>query len=499
MRGRDRVRHRLEAAHPKPRPCGEVQIDEARWWTLQPRPRETLRAALERTLHEAILSGTLRPGVRLPASRKLAQELGVSRGVVSDAYDQLETEGFVVIRPRSAPVVSTLVRGSAGLPAPELGVPAPRYDLAPWEPDVNLFPLRRWMWTAQRVARECDWLTLGYRDYRGERSLREALADRLGRTRGAIADPEQIIITQGSTQSVDLLLRVLRARRSTRLAVEDPSDPVRHKQAMMTGLTLLAQPTDDHGIVVDQLMADAVLVTPAHQYPTGSVLSGERRTSLLSWARGTDAVVIEDDHDAEFRYDHQPVRALQGLAADHVVQLGTVSKTLAPALRLGWVIVAPALVDEATRQKGLTDSFSPPLDQLTWAAFLRGGDYDRHIRKARAVYHVRRNRLLEALARFLPELEVTGAPAGLHVLLRLPATADDAAIANAAWERRIRIRPLSSFYLGVPRAKGLMIGYGRLHESSVTRAVAELAAIVDSAFDTPGRGPRQAIGAAGAW
>lgn len=460
-----------------------MEIDEVRWWPLQRHAGETLRAALERTLREAILSGALRAGVRLPASRKLAVELGVSRGVVTDAYDQLVSEGFVVVRPRSAPVVSDIARGSNVPAAPEAPVPSPRYDLVPWEPDVNLFPLRRWMATAQRVARGCDWLTLGYRDHRGERTLREVLADRLGRTRGVIADPQEIIVTQGATQSVDLLLRVLRARRSMRFAVEDPSNPVHHKQVTAMGLMLVSQPTDDDGLVVDRLSADAVLVTPAHQYPTGSVLSGERRRSLVSWARATDAVVIEDDYDAEFRYDHQPVRALQGLAPDRVVQLGTVSKTLAPALRLGWMTVPAELLDEAIRQKRLADSFSPALDQLTLADFLRRGDYDRHVRKARAIYRARRDRLLEALARYLPELDVAGASAGLHLLLRLPAEVDDAAIAECAWERRIRVRPLSRFYLGDPRAKGLVIGYGRLHESTVASVVRELSAIVRPTFE----------------
>lgn len=456
-----------------------MEIDDARWWSLQRLPGETLRAALERTLRDAILSGTLRAGVRLPASRTLAAALGVSRGVVTDAYDQLQTQGFVVIRPRSAPTVTNRISGSIVPPAPEIGPPAlPRYDLAPWEPDFHLFPLRRWMSAAQRVARECDWPTLGYREYRGERVLRDALADRLGRTRGVIADPEQIIITQGSTQSVDLLLRVLRALRCTRFAVEDPSNPIHHKQVRANGLTLVSHPTDGAGLVVDGLRADAVLVTPAHQYPTGSVMSGERRLSLVGWAGTTDSLIIEDDHDAEFRYRDEPIRALQGLAADRVAHLGAVSMTLVPALRLGWLVVPPALLEEATRQKRLVDGFSPVLDQLTLASFLQRGEYDRHVRKARAVYRSRRDALVRALATHLPELDVTGDAAGLHVLLRLPAGIDDVAIARSAWEKRMRVRPLSSFYLRGPRANGLVIGYGRLHEASAMAVIGELAAVV---------------------
>lgn len=455
-----------------------MEIDEARWWSLQRRSGETLRSALERTLRDAILSGALRAGVRLPASRRLAAALGVSRGVVTEAYDQLATQGFVIIRARSAPVVAAGVRDPIAPPAPEIDAPAPRFDLVPSEPDFHLFPLRRWMSTAQRVARECDWPTLGYRDYRGERTLREVLADRLGRTRGVIASPEQIIVTQGSTQSVDLLLRVLRGRRSMRFAVEDPSNPTHHKQVTAAGLTLVAQPTDDRGLVIDGLSADAILVTPTHQYPTGSVLSGQRRKSLVCWARATDSLIIEDDHDAEFRYGDEPIRALQGLAVDHVAHLGAVSMTLVPALRLGWLVVPDSLLEEAAHQKRLVDGFSPVLDQLTLAAFLQIGEYDQHVRRARTVYRSRRNALLEALATHLPGLEVAGDAAGLHVLLRLPAGVDDVAVAHAASERRIRVRPLSSFCLQVPRAKGLVIGYGRLHESTAMAVVRELAAIV---------------------
>jgi len=460
-----------------------MDIDEARWWSLQRRPGETLRIALERTLRDAILSGALRGGVSLPASRRLAAALGVSRGVVTDAYDQLETQGFVVIRARAAPVVTDGARGSVARSAPEIDLPAPRYDLAPSEPDFHLFPLRRWMSTAQRVARECDWPTLGYRDYRGERALRAVLADRLGRTRGVIASPEQIIVTQGTTQSVDILLRVLRARRSPRFGVEDPSNPVRHKQVMAAALTLVAQPTDGDGLLIDGLSADAVLVTPAHQYPTGSVLSGERRRSLVRWARATNSLVIEDDHDAEFRYGAEPIRALQGLAPDHIAHLGAVSKTLVPALRLGWLVVPALLLEEAMHQKRLADGFSPVLDQLTLAAFLELGEYDRHVRKARSVYRSRRDTLLAALARNLPGLEVVGDGAGLHVLLRLPAGVDDVAVTRSASERRIRVHPLSSFYVGAPRANGLVIGYGRLHESTAMAVVRELAAIVRANMD----------------
>ncbi|HEY3728884.1 MAG TPA: PLP-dependent aminotransferase family protein [Solirubrobacteraceae bacterium] len=452
--------------------------DETRWWSLERGPGETLRGALERTLRKAIVDGALRAGVALPSSRALAQELGVSRGVVTDAYDQLASQGFLTVRARSAPVVAPLIASTVpATPRPPADRP-PLYDLSPTTPDVNLFPLTRWLATTQRVARESGHLMLDYRESQGEPALRRALADHLGRTRGVIVDPDHLIVTQGTAQSVDVLLRVLRARGARRLAVENPSHARQQERVIAAGLSLVAQPIDAGGIVVGDLDTDAVLVTPAHQFPTGLVMSADRRRALLGWARNRRALVIEDDYDAEFRYDQEPVRALQGLAPDLVVQMGTVSKTLAPALRLGWLTAPPDLLEQATIQKCLIDDFSPALNQLALAEFLRSGDYDRHVRRARRVYRARRDRLLDALADELPELPVTGVAAGVHVLLQLPPDVDDVAVAAKAWEARLLIPPLSDFYADAPLARGLVIGYGRLHESAVEPAVKALAAAV---------------------
>jgi GntR family transcriptional regulator / MocR family aminotransferase len=280
-----------------------MEVDEPSWLTLNRRSGETLRAALERTLRDAIRSGALREGVRLPSSRVLAQSLSVSRGVVRDAYGQLEGQGFLVTRPRAAPVVAAVPRPPTPRPESEPAAPVPRYDLIPTTPDVTLFPLNRWLATAQQVARRASVTTLDYGDNRGERTLRAALADHLGRTRGVIAEPDQIIVVQGTAQAVDLLLRVLLRRGASRVAVEDPSHTTNHQRVREFGLDLVGQPVDAHGIVVAGLDADAVLVTPAHQFPTGSVLSGERRRHLLAWSRASGGLIVEDDYDAEFRYD----------------------------------------------------------------------------------------------------------------------------------------------------------------------------------------------------
>ena len=457
-----------------------MDVDEARWLSLEPRSGETLRAALERSLREAIVAGAFRSGVRLPGSRVLAEALGVSRGVVSDAYGQLEAQGFLETRARAAPVVAAPPARASRSPRREHTAVAPRYDLTPTTPDVTQFPLNRWLATAQQAARQAGPIALDYREPRGERALREALADHLGRTRGVIADPEQIVIVQGTAQGVDLLLRVLRSHGATRLAVEDPSHTTQHERAREHGFELVPQPVDGGGMIVDGINADAVLVTPAHQFPTGSVLSGERRRQLLTWG----GLVIEDDYDAEFRYDREPVRALQGLAPDHVVQLGTVSKTLAPALRLGWIVAPAELADEAAATKRLLDDFTPALDQLALAEFLTRGHYDRHLRRTRAVYRKRRDALIAALGEHLPDLEVEGVAAGVHLVLRLPDGVSDVAIAKEAERAGIRVPALSAFRLTPSDGGGLVIGYGRLHESAVEPAAWALGAVIRQHSDS---------------
>jgi GntR family transcriptional regulator/MocR family aminotransferase len=341
-----------------------------------------------------------------------------------------------------------------------------------------MFPLRRWRAAYHSAARRASWATFDYGEPRGERALREVLADVLGRTRGVIADPAQIVVVQGTAQGTDLLLRSLKARGATRIAVEDPSHTTQHERVRAYALELVAQPVDAEGVVVDGLDADGLILAPAHQFPTGCVLSGARRRALLRWAERSDALLIEDDYDAEFRYDREPIRALQGLAAERVIQLGTVSKTLAPALRLGWVIAPDALVDDLVRAKRLADDFSPALDQLALADLLASGEYDRHLRRARSVYRKRRDALVSSLATHLPELAVEGIAAGVHLLLRLPRGSDDTAIAMDAANARIVVHPLSRHYVNASEERGLVIGYGRLHQSAVDAATKALARIV---------------------
>ncbi|HEY1274145.1 MAG TPA: PLP-dependent aminotransferase family protein [Thermoleophilaceae bacterium] len=457
-------------------------VDEASWLRLDRRAGETLRAALERALRDAIRDGALRAGVRLPSSRRLAEQMGVSRGVASDVYAQLEAQGFVTMRPRSAPVVAP-VRAAVRHGA-EAGPPParpPRFDMTPTTPDVSLFPMRRWLAASAHAMRGAPVSALGYGDPLGDPGLRETLAGHLGRTRGVVADPARIVIVQGTAQGIDLLLRVLVARGARRVAVEDPSLNRQHERIRGVGLEPVGAPVDGQGIVVAGMRAEAALVTPAHQFPTGVVLSGERRRELLDWSRAHGGLVIEDDYDAEFRYDREPVRVMQGLDPERVAYLGTVSKSLAPALRIGWLVAPPGLIDDAARTKRLLDFASPVLDQLALRRLMESGDYDRHIRRVRAVYRARRDRLTGALARRLPELEVQGVAAGLHVLARLPDGLDDERVAREAAAAGLLVEPLSESWLGPRGPHGLVLGYGGVHESAVEPAVEELAAAIERA------------------
>jgi GntR family transcriptional regulator / MocR family aminotransferase len=455
-----------------------LEPDEPGWLPFAPQPGETLRVALRRTLRDVIRSGALRPGVPLPASRALARQLGLSRGVVSDAYQQLESEGYLLTRPRAAPVVGAVVATPTPRPCTTAARRTAIYDMTPTTPDVTLFPLRRWLAAYDEVVRRSPAATLDYREPRGEEALREALADYLGRTRGVVADPERIVVVQGTAQAVDLLLRVLKARGRVRIAVEDPSHATQHERIRALQLELVAQPIDQEGVITEGLDSDGLLVTPAHQFPAGCVLSGPRRRQLLEWSTTQGALLVEDDYDAEFRYDREPVRALQGLGPDRVAYVGTVSKTLAPALRLGWVVAPDSLVDELVWMKRLADDFTPALDQLTLAALIRSGEYDRHLRSARVVYRRRRDRLATSLAKHFPRLTVEGIAAGVHLLVRLPPHVDDAAIVAEVRHAKIAVQALSYYQIRA-RGSGLVLGYGRLHESAIDAALGALAAIVD--------------------
>jgi GntR family transcriptional regulator/MocR family aminotransferase len=345
--------------------------------------------------------------------------------------------------------------------------------------DVSTFPRAAWLRSARTVLTTAPNDRFAYLDGRGVPELHDALTDYLNRVRGTAARPEHMVIANGYGQGVTLLIQVLAARGARRLAVEDPSSTDdAHVVARGVGLDVVGVPVGPDGVRVEDLErsgADAVVLTPSHQWPTGGVLSADARARVIRWARARGAVVIEDDYDAEYRYDRSPVGAMQGLDPDHVVYCGTASKTLAPGLRLGWMLVPPHLVDAVAQAKVLADRGSPVIDQLTFADFLNRGEFDRHLRRMRPVYRSRRDALLTALAARLPELEPAGIAAGQHVVAWLPPDLDEAAVVAAAARRGIAVQGVAQYRLRPGGPGGLIFGYAILSERAIAEGVAILA------------------------
>jgi GntR family transcriptional regulator / MocR family aminotransferase len=438
--------------------------------------RGQLRRNLRCAIREAIQDGRLATGTRLPSSRRLATDLRVSRGVVADTYDQLTAEGYLETQPRQAPLVAGV--GAAPPIADEPARPTWSIDFIATTPDVELFPRRAWIRATERALREAPNEALDYGDHRGRIELRRALSGYLGRVRGVRIEPERMVITQGFTQGLDLVSRVLLTRGSTEIAFEAPSQPTGWATPEAVGLRVVGVPVDREGVrtdALDALGAAAIVVTPAHQFPTGAVMAPERRADLVAWANRADRLIIEDDYDAEFRYDRNAIGAIQGLDPCRVIHVGTASKTLAPGIRLGWMSLPDTLIDEVRAAKAAQDSGSPSIEQLALASLIDSGDYDRHVARARHVYRQRRDALIAALGRHLPGLTIQGAAAGLHVLLRLPDGVDDVAIAAAAAERGIGVNPLSPMSRPSTPKRGLLLGYSRLSEERIETAVGALA------------------------
>jgi GntR family transcriptional regulator / MocR family aminotransferase len=435
-------------------------------------------AQIEEHLRQAIRTGTLKPGARVPSTRDLARQLGVSRGLVVNAYAQLGAEGYLVVRQGALPRVSDSVAREAAEVDEAPAAAAPRYDFRPSLPDVSMFPRDAWLRCVRKALAEMTDADLRYGEPRGAQPLRAALADYLGRVRGVVATPSRFVITTGYRQSEHLLCQALAGRGAKRIALENPGHPEQKISARRAGLEPVMIDVDDGGMRIDELEradVDAVILTPTHQSPVGVTLAGERRGALLEWLRDRDAIAIEDDYDAEFRYDRAAVGALQGLEPEHVVYAGTVSKTLVPALRIGWVAVPSRLLDAVAEEKRLADRTTAQIDQHAFAHFLTSGELDRHLRRMRVRYRSRRDALVEALAEELPEARVEGIAAGLHATVRLPDGDDERAIAEEAARRHVAIEVMADYRTGTAGAPTLLLGYGQIAEPSIRPGVAALA------------------------
>jgi GntR family transcriptional regulator/MocR family aminotransferase len=454
----------------------------------------------------AVRDGRLRPDDRLPASRTLAADLGVSRGVVTEAYRRLVDDGVVVTGGRAGTAIARPIPG-AGQPAttpdrstraengfrfdePATGEvfsalraqPA-RYDLSPGLPDLTAFPRTDWLRAERSVLGRLSAPSFGYGDPAGAATFRRAVAGWLARYRGITADPDHIVIVAGVAQALAIVCRVLGRRGLTEIAVEDPGSLGARQQLERWGMTTVPVPVDDEGLRVDRLGAAgarAVLVSPAHQFPMGVVLSGARRRELAAWA-GDGGLIVEDDYDAEHRYDRPPVSALQGARPDRTCYAGSVSKILAPALRIGWLIPPSWLRDDVVAAKQEADLGNPVLAQLVLAELMESGRLERHLRVVRRRHQRRRDAMIAALRRHLPAATVRGAAAGLHLTVTFDEArgepVDDLALAARALATGVKVQPLS-WHRVRPGPPGLVLGYAASPAGQLAEAIAALAPLV---------------------
>jgi GntR family transcriptional regulator / MocR family aminotransferase len=453
-----------------------------------------LRAQLEDQVRQAIRSGRLNDGDRVPSSRALARALGLSRGLVQECYAQLQAEGYLVTRGGSA----TRVARAATLagPAPGPAPPPPARLVADFRssvPDLASVPRESWAWAVREACRTAPNAELDYGDPAGNLRLRHVLAAYLRRVRAADTTAGQVIVSSGMAQGLGLVLRALAGRGVSRVGFEDPGDIAAvTAAAAWAGIEAIGVPVDARGVdvaVLDATGARAIVLTPAHQWPTGVVLAPERRLALLDWAARRNAVIIEDDYDAEFRYDRDPVGVIQGLAPGRVVALGTVSKSLAPVLRLGWIVSPPNLASDLARVKELADRGSPGLDQLALALLIESGRYDRHLRRMRAEYAARRDLLVQTLARHAPAVRLTGLAAGFHAVAHLPAGRAEREVIRAARARSVGLYGMSSHRADhAPDPPQLVLGFGNTSQSAIEAGIAVLGDILTAAPDrTPAR------------
>jgi GntR family transcriptional regulator/MocR family aminotransferase len=446
----------------------------------------SLHEQIERSLREQIRSGRLPAGARVPSTRTLAATLGISRGVVTEAYEQLAAEGYLATR-QGAPVrVARVVHGVERPPAGSL-LQHFAYHFHPGLPDLAGFPREAWMRSLRTALRDSPLDALGYGDPRGVPTLREKLAEYLGRVRGCDADPEHIVVCTGFMQGFSLLCRALRSRGVEQIALEDPGWHVHRLIVEQAGLQVVPIAVDDCGISVEALARTdvaAVLVTPANQFPTGCVLTAQRRAALVEWA-GDERLIIEDDYDSEFRYDRVAVGALQGLAPERIVHIGSASKRLAPAMRLGWMLLPSWLTWELTASKTIEDGGSEVVGQLALRDFIAHGELDRHVRRMRLRYRSRREALLDALERWLPQAVVDSpGAAGLFLLAQLPAGTDEAALLRAAAERGVGADGLSLHRYAPGGGPAVLLGYGSLAEPTIEQGVR----LLGEAFRTVNQG-----------
>ncbi|MEV6610986.1 PLP-dependent aminotransferase family protein [Kutzneria sp. NPDC051319] len=410
-----------------------------------------VRAGLMDAFREAIRSGRLAPGTRLPSSRVLATDLGLGRNTVVRVYSELINEGWLTGVHGSG----TEVAQRSAEPAGEREQPRPPaarqqlvHNLRPGQPDLSSFPRDEWIRAVKRTVSTAPFDAFGYTDPHGRSELREAVARYLARARGLRARADNVVVCSGAAEGLRLVAAALAKAGVTTVAVEEFGLQTQREALVDAGLDAVPIPVDADGADLSMLdeapTPGAVLLTPSHHFPLGVALHSDRRAAVVDWARRRGTLIIEDDYDGEFRYDRSPVGALQGLDHDHVVYLGTASKSLAPGLRLGWLVLPDHVVGSVVAQKGETEETVGFVNQLAMTEFIESGAYDRHIRAMRSQYRRRRQQLVETIGRHSPTARVTGMSAGLHIVLEQPGRTGVELVRRAAREQLV-IEPLDLF------------------------------------------------------
>lgn len=440
-----------------------------------------LRVRLTMALRDAIRTGQIAAGTTLPSSRVLAKDLGISRGVVVEVYAQLSAEGFVLSQRGAGTTVARLPavtrRGSARTVSLQVTA-SDTIDLRPAIPDLSFFPRRAWGAAIRQAIETMPAPGLGYVEPWGTFALREEVAHYLARVRGAMTSADGLVIVHGVTQGIALVAGVLQRSGYRSIAVEDPSNAIQREHLRGANLQVVDVPVDEQGLRVDVLAATgarAVICTPAHQYPTGGILSAERRGQLCRWAQDVRGVIVEDDYDAEFRYGREPVGCLQGLDPAHVALVGSVSKTLVPGLRLGWLAPPPRLLDAIRTAKSHADYGGDVFQQYALADFISSGTYDRHLRAVRRRYGDRREAFVAALQARLPDWRVIGSAGGLHVTVLLPEGVPEHELIEAARAAGVQVVGVASMSATYQYPPAFVLSYAASTQGMLEEAVLRLA------------------------
>ncbi|MFF2192396.1 PLP-dependent aminotransferase family protein [Streptomyces sp. NPDC058157] len=469
MRGPDHFGHR-----------GEDHLSRQLELTVNRESRLPLAVQVRNSVRELVENGTLWPGTRIPSSRQLALDIGVSRSVVVEAYEQLSAEGYLETRRGSGTTISARGQSDEGAvstlapPDPELALKA-RWDLRTGTSNVMDFPRQEWIRCVTAVVNDAGRQELGYSAPAGVPLTRRVLVGYLGRVRGVRSRPQDLMVTAGFAQGLALTCKVLLDRGHTTLGVEDPGHPGEREFITSSGLRPVGIPVDEDGLRVDLLEESdvrAVLVTPANQFPTGARLGQERRERLIAWAHKVDGYIVEDDFDSAFVHPGDQLPALQSLAPDRVVYAGSASKTLAPALRLGWLAAPSELMASIEHVRAGWDIGCSGLEQLAFTRFIDTGALDRHQRKLRAEFHRRRQVIRRQTEACLPGARLTGIDGGLQAYLQLPPHLDEPALVRAARDQSVLVRG-SRFYTltDASRPPALVISYATVDCAGLAKSL----------------------------